>query len=74
MSAEEMIAIRRRLDLTQATMARELRASAKAVQKWEQGERRPSGAVVRLYELLRDGIIQPEPRRPRERGTRAAPK
>ena len=44
--------LRRRLKLSQSALARTLNVSAKTVQSWEQGRRRPSQAALRLLQVL----------------------
>ena len=59
MTKDDYRQIRKDLGLTLEAMAAELRTDLGSVSRWERGARSPSGAVVRLYELLRDGTIRP---------------
>jgi putative transcriptional regulator len=45
--------LRKKLHLSQAVMAGLLGVSLKALQSWEQGTRRPSASVLRLFEVLK---------------------
>ncbi len=56
-SAESVKALRARLGVSQAVLAVVLNTSRSAVRQWEQGVRNPSGAALRLLQLLdRRGI------------------
>ena len=53
----EIRALRKRLNVSQAVLATLLNTSKSAVQKWEIGEKAPSGPSLRLLDLLkRKGI------------------
>jgi putative transcriptional regulator len=51
-AAAEVIKLRSRCNLSQRVFARTLNVSTKTVQAWEQGNRRPSQAALRLLQLL----------------------
>lgn len=50
--AKDVIALRESIGLSQAAFAVLLHVSVRAVQSWEQGERKPSQACARLLQLL----------------------
>lgn len=52
LAPEQIRELRTRLNLTQAAFARLLMVSVKTIQSWEQGQRLPSGAAIRLLQLL----------------------
>lgn len=52
-SAADVRAIRESNDISQAVLACYLGVSTPAVTQWEQGLREPSGAAVRLLDLIR---------------------
>jgi putative transcriptional regulator len=57
LSAKQIRAIRDRANLSQAVFAAVLNTSLSTVQKWEIGEKKPSGAALRLLELIaRKGV------------------
>lgn len=47
-----IVALRRRLNLSQAVMASVLNTSVSTVRKWEQGDKQPSGPSLKLLNLL----------------------
>lgn len=49
---EQIISIRKKLNLSQAVFAQILNVSASSVRQWEQGKRTPSGSTKVLLELL----------------------
>jgi putative transcriptional regulator len=51
--ADELTALRRASGMSQAVFARMLNVSTKTVQSWEQGQRRPSQAALRLIQVFR---------------------
>ncbi len=54
---EEIIAIRRKLNLSQAALAALFNISTSTVQKWEQGRKKPTGATKKLLNIAeRRGI------------------
>jgi putative transcriptional regulator len=55
--ARDVLRLRRPCHMSQREFARALNVSARTVQSWEQGTRRPSQAALRLLQLLRE---QPE--------------
>jgi putative transcriptional regulator len=52
LSRAEIAALRKRLKMSQAFFAAVLNVSAKAVQSWEQGVRRPSDAALRMLQVI----------------------
>jgi putative transcriptional regulator len=52
-SAKEITTLRLKSGMSQAIFARLLNVSAKTVQSWEQGQRRPSQAALRLIQVFR---------------------
>jgi putative transcriptional regulator len=51
-SRTRIVALRRRLRLSQAVMASLLNTSVSTVRKWEQGDKQPSGPSLKLLDLL----------------------
>jgi len=51
-NAEGIRVLRERLRVSQAVFAAYLNASLSTVQKWENGEKRPSGAALRLLSVI----------------------
>jgi putative transcriptional regulator len=51
--AEELTRLRLASGMSQAAFARLLNVSTKTVQNWEQGERKPSQAALRLIQVFR---------------------
>ena len=51
-SADEIRALRERLNISQAVLASVINASANSIQKWERGVKRPSGTALKLLNLL----------------------
>jgi putative transcriptional regulator len=51
--ADELTRIRSKSGMSQAIFARMLNVSVKTVQSWEQGQRRPSQAALRLIQVFR---------------------
>src|SRR5260370_19151371 len=49
---KDVIRLRKRINMSQVLFARMLNVSAKTVQSWEQGERRPSQAALRFLQIL----------------------
>jgi putative transcriptional regulator len=58
-STAEVTRLRQRIGMSQAVFARVLNVSTKTVQSWEQGQRQPSQAALRMLQLLnqRPGIV-----------------
>src|SRR5262245_53983251 len=52
MGAADVLRLRRRCKLSQGLFARVLNVSTKTVQSWEQGQRTPSQAALRLLQIL----------------------
>jgi len=53
MKPKEIRAVREGLNLSQAVFGRLLNVPAVTVLKWEHGERKPSGAALRLLEIAK---------------------
>ncbi len=53
-AAEEVISLRTMAGMSQAVFARVLNVSTKTVQSWEQGERKPSRAALRMLQVFRE--------------------
>ena len=51
-AAEDVAALRAKTGMSQAVFARVLNVSTKTVQSWEQGERKPSHAALRMLQVL----------------------
>jgi putative transcriptional regulator len=51
--AKELTSLRQKSGMSQAVFARLLNVSPKTVQSWEQGQRRPSQAALRLIQVYR---------------------
>jgi putative transcriptional regulator len=59
--AEELVKLRLENGMSQSIFARILNVSAKTVQSWEQGQRKPSQAALRLIQVFRQnpaGLIE----------------
>jgi putative transcriptional regulator len=52
LQAQEVVRLRRQLKMSQSIFARMLNVSRKTVQSWEQGDRQPSQAALRLLQIL----------------------
>jgi len=52
MAAEDVLRLRQQCQVSQAVFAQMLNVSLKTVQSWEQGERKPSQAALRLLQVL----------------------
>jgi putative transcriptional regulator len=50
--AKDVLKLRQRCKMSQSVFARVLNVSLKTVQSWEQGERKPSHASLRLLQIL----------------------
>lgn len=50
----EIVALRKRLRMSQAVFAAVINVSAKTLQSWEQGLRQPSHAALRLLQMIDD--------------------
>lgn len=56
-TAEMIKRLRERLNISQAVFAAYTNASISTVQKWENGDKKPSGAAVRLLSVIeRNGL------------------
>jgi len=53
MKPEEIRAVRKKLNVSQAVFGRLLNVPAVTILKWEHGERKPSGAALRLLEIAK---------------------
>ncbi len=51
--SNQIVALRKKLKMSQAVFAATLNVSTKTVQSWEQGVRRPSDAALRMIQLVR---------------------
>ncbi|MFO7761876.1 MAG: helix-turn-helix domain-containing protein [Desulfobia sp.] len=49
---EQIVSIRKRLHLSQAALASILNISPSTVQKWEQGNKKPTGASQKLLDII----------------------
>ncbi len=52
MSAEEVVEVRRKLNLSQPVLARSLRTEVKTLKNWEQGRSRPNAQAAILLKLV----------------------
>lgn len=50
-SKKAIVALRKRLRLSQAAFARVLNTSVSSIQKWESGAKRPSGLALKLLNI-----------------------
>ena len=53
-AAKDVASLRAKGGMSQAVFARVLNVSTKTVQSWEQGERKPSHAALRMLQVLRE--------------------
>lgn len=53
MKPAEIRAVRKKLNLSQAVFGRLLNVPLVTILKWEHGERKPSGAALRLLEIVK---------------------
>jgi len=53
-AGKEVTSLRTKSGMSQAVFARVLNVSTKTVQSWEQGERKPSHAALRMLQLFRE--------------------
>ncbi len=49
---DEIIALRKRFRLSQAALASVFNVSVSTVQKWEQGNKKPTGSSQKLFDLM----------------------
>ena len=59
MNKQDMRALRKTLGLTQHQMSAFLRLAPDTVRKYESGAVHPSGRIIMLYEMIRDGDLSP---------------
>jgi putative transcriptional regulator len=59
LSPAEIVAVRERAGLSQAVMAGFLNVAVSTVSQWERGERRPTGAALKLLNVVKRGGIEP---------------
>ncbi len=52
LTTDQIIAIRKQMNLSQTVFAEVLNVSASSIRQWEQGKRKPSGSTKILLELL----------------------
>jgi putative transcriptional regulator len=52
LQAQDLIRLRQQFQMSQGVFAQLLNVSPKTVQSWEQGERQPSKAALRLLQIL----------------------
>ena len=52
LSTDQIIAIRKQMNLSQTVFAKVLNVSVSSIRQWEQGKRKPSGSTKILLELL----------------------
>ena len=57
LSPAQIVAVRERAGLSQAVMAEFLNVAVSAVSQWERGERRPTGAALKLPHVVTRGGI-----------------
>jgi putative transcriptional regulator len=53
LEAPDIVGLRRRFRMSQGVFAGMLNVSPKTIQSWEQGERKPSQAALRLLQIMR---------------------
>jgi putative transcriptional regulator len=54
LAAKEVTSLRAKSGMSQSVFARVLNVSTKTVQSWEQGERKPSHAALRMLQVFRE--------------------
>jgi putative transcriptional regulator len=59
LSPAEIVAVRERVGVSQAVMAGFLNVAVSTVSQWERGERRPTGAALKLLHVVKRGGIEP---------------
>jgi putative transcriptional regulator len=52
LTTDQIIAIRKQMNLSQTVFAKVLNVSTSSIRQWEQGKRKPSGSTKILLELL----------------------
>ena len=53
LSPKDIVAIRKRVGVSQGVFARYLNVPSALVSQWERGERRPTGAAVKLLSIVK---------------------
>ena len=53
LTAQDVVALRKREGVSQAVMARHLNVAVKLIGEWERGEKRPSGPSLKLLALIK---------------------
>ena len=66
--ADDLVELRNSLRMTQVGLATFLNVSQKTVESWEQGTRNPSGAALRLLQLMKDPSLLQTVAPPKVRG------
>jgi putative transcriptional regulator len=59
LSPAEIVAVREGVGVSQAVMAGFLNVAVSTVSQWERGERRPTGAALKLLNVVKRGGIEP---------------
>jgi putative transcriptional regulator len=59
LSPNEIVAVRARAGVSQAVMAGFLNVAVNTVSQWERGERRPTGAALKLLHVVKRSGIEP---------------
>lgn len=59
LSPAEIIKVREQVGISQAVMAGFLNVAVNTVSQWERGERRPTGAALKLLNLVKSRGIEP---------------
>ena len=54
LSPAEIVKVRERVGVSQAVMAGFLNVAVGTISQWERGERRPTGAALKLLHVVRD--------------------
>ena len=58
LSPAQIVAVRERAGVSQAVMAGYLNVAVSTVSQWERGERRPTGAALKLLNVVKSGGIE----------------
>ena len=59
MNAQQIRALRRKERVSQAVFARHLNVTPGLISQWERGERRPTGAALKLLHVVKRSGIEP---------------
>ena len=59
LSPAEIVKVRERAGVSQAVMAGFLNVAVNTVSQWERGERRPTGAALKLLHVVKRSGIEP---------------